>query len=74
VQDDEYVVRPSGRPLNLLPEDPDRRNRLVQFNILVPYHLSAKFRQVCHEKNLTASGVVRQQMAQWIREQEQQQT
>jgi hypothetical protein len=72
VYDDIDQIR-AGRPLVELPARAQTQ-RLDKLTFLMPWKHSARFRQICHEKNLNASGELRRMLKRWLDEYEAEQT
>jgi hypothetical protein len=67
-------VRPAGRPLASLPNDPAYKDRPTAFQVYLPYSQNAELRQICHELNVTMSWAIRQGIQLFIRQYKEQQT
>jgi hypothetical protein len=71
VSDNMDEIRLPGRPLTKLPPEPTPQ-RHDKLSFLMPWNMSARFRQICNEHNLSASGELRKMVARWLDEYEQQ--
>jgi hypothetical protein len=67
-------IRPTGRPLSALPNDPAYKDRPTAFQFYLPYRQNAELRQICHELNVTMSWAIRQGIEWFIRQHREEQT
>ena len=63
-----------GRPLAQRGPTPPENIRYDKLSFNMPWKQSARFRQLCHERNLTASVELRKLVIQWLREHDLEQT
>jgi hypothetical protein len=67
VSDEIDGMRPRGRPLGQLPSEPTPQ-RHDKLTFLMPWNQSARFRQICNEHNMSASGELRKMLKRWLDE------